>query len=104
MAFSLVSHEGGLLFEALARGLNTKYADLFSACFVSATWLIYMLSVLPDTGVRKEARVSLLQQFVSIFKSSKDTEDKALSLLALSSFAHDPGGWALSINAFFFCV
>ncbi|XP_019192302.1 PREDICTED: putative E3 ubiquitin-protein ligase LIN [Ipomoea nil] len=89
MAFALVSHECGLLFEALAE--DAKCADLFSACFVSATWLVYMLSILPDTGVRKVARISLLQQFVSIFQSSKDTEDKALSLLALSSFTRDRG-------------
>nr|GLL20597.1 putative E3 ubiquitin-protein ligase LIN [Ipomoea trifida] len=92
MAFALISHECGVLFEALAEGLNTKCGDLFSACFVSATWLVYMLSILPDTGVRKAARLSLLQQFVSIFQSSKDTEDKALSLLAMSSFTHDPEG------------
>ncbi|KAF9614590.1 hypothetical protein IFM89_019373 [Coptis chinensis] len=92
MAFVLVSHEFGLLFEALAEGLRSRYAELSSACFVSATWLAHMLTILPDTGVRGAARVCLLKQFVSIFKSAKDPEDKALAMLALSSFIHDPEG------------
>lgn len=92
MAFSLVSHEFGLLFEALADGLKSKSADLFSACFLSATWLLYMLTILPDTGIRGAARVCLLKQFVSIFKSSRDTENKALCLLALRTFIHEPEG------------
>ncbi|KAH0743077.1 hypothetical protein KY290_031070 [Solanum tuberosum] len=92
MAFSLVSYEFGLLFEALADGLKSKSADLFSACFLSATWLVYMLTILPDTGIRGAARVCLLKQFVSIFKSSRDTENKALCLLALRSFISEPEG------------
>ena len=91
MAFVLASHEFGLLFEALAEGLKSRYAELCSACFVSATWLANMLDVLPDTGIRGAARVCLLKRFISIFKSAKDTEDKALSMLALNSFIHDPG-------------
>lgn len=91
MAFVLASHEFGLLFEALAEGLKSRYAALFSACFVSATWLVQMLNVLPDTGVRGAARVCLLKRFISIFKSANDIEDKALSLLALNTFIHDPG-------------
>ncbi|KAK3041708.1 hypothetical protein RJ639_001518, partial [Escallonia herrerae] len=92
MAFVLVSHEFGLLFEALAEGLRSRYAELCSACFVSATWLVHMLTLLPDTGVRGAARVCLFKRFVSIFKSAKDTEDKALSMLALSSFISDREG------------
>ncbi|ONH98058.1 hypothetical protein PRUPE_7G226000 [Prunus persica] len=92
MALVLASHEFGLLFEALAEGLKSRYAELCSACFVSATWLAHMLDVLPDTGIREAARVCLLKRFISIFKSAKDTEDKALSMLALNSFIHDPEG------------
>ncbi|PIA64874.1 hypothetical protein AQUCO_00100385v1 [Aquilegia coerulea] len=92
MASVLVSHEFGLLFEALAEGLRSRYAELSSASFVSATWLAYMLTLLPDTGVRGAARVCLLKQFVSIFQSAKDPEDKALAMLALSSFIHAPEG------------
>lgn len=74
MSFSLVSYEFGLLFEVLADGLKSNSEDLFSACFLSSTWLVYMLTILPDTGIRGAARVCLFKQFVSIFKSSSDTE------------------------------
>lgn len=96
MAFVLASHEFGLLFEALAECIKSRYASLCSACFVSATWLIQMLNVFPDTGIQGAARVCLLKRFVSIFKSAKDVEDKALSLLALSVFIHDPGTYQYS--------
>ncbi|XP_024024111.1 putative E3 ubiquitin-protein ligase LIN-1 [Morus notabilis] len=92
MASVLVSHEFGLLFEAFSEGLKSTNAELCSKCFISATWLVDMLKVLPDTGVRGAARVCLLKHFISIFKSSRYTEDRALSLLALSSFIQDPEG------------
>ncbi|GMI92736.1 hypothetical protein HRI_002942900 [Hibiscus trionum] len=92
MAFVLVSHEFGLVFEALAEGLKSKSAELWSACFVAATWLVHMLGVIPDTGIRGAARVCLLKHFISTFKSSKDIEDRTLSLLAFKSFIHDPEG------------
>ncbi|XWS17290.1 hypothetical protein CRYUN_Cryun33cG0054600 [Craigia yunnanensis] len=92
MAFVLVSHEFGLLFEALAEGLKSRSAELYSACFLAATWLVYMLSVIPETGIRGSARVCLLKHFILIFKSTKDIEDRTLSLLALKSFIHDPEG------------
>ncbi|MFS7965585.1 putative U box domain, armadillo-like helical, Zinc finger, RING/FYVE/PHD-type [Helianthus anomalus] len=90
-AFVLVSHEFGLIFEGLSEGLKSNYAEICSACFVCATWLVHMLTLLPDTGIKGAARICLLNRFVSIFKSAKDTEDKALSMLALRSFIHDPG-------------
>ncbi|KAI9192181.1 hypothetical protein LWI28_019302 [Acer negundo] len=92
MAFVLVSHDFGLLFEALAEGLASRYAELFSACFESATWLIYMLSLLPDTGILGAARACLLKRLISILRSAKDTEDRVLSLLALNSFLREPEG------------
>ncbi|KAM7519314.1 hypothetical protein LguiB_018276 [Lonicera macranthoides] len=92
MAYVLVSHEFGLVFEALAEGLKSRYAELCSACFVSATWLVNMLGVLPDTGIKGAARFCLLKRFISIFRSAKDTDDRALSMLALNSFIHDPEG------------
>ncbi|XP_027066715.1 putative E3 ubiquitin-protein ligase LIN [Coffea arabica] len=92
MAFVLVTHEFGIIFEALAEGLRSRYAELSSACLVAATWLVHMLSILPDTGVRGAARVCLMKCFVSIFKSSKDNEDKLLSMLALNSFICDTEG------------
>ncbi|XXG48025.1 hypothetical protein AAC387_Pa02g2572 [Persea americana] len=92
MAFVLVSHEFGLVFEALAEGLKSRYVELSSACFVSAVWLTHMLTVLPDTGIRGAARVCLIKKFVSVLKSEKDVEDKALAMLALSSFMDDSEG------------
>lgn len=91
MVSALVSHEFGLLFEALSEGLKGTNAELCSKCFIIATWLVDMLKVLPDTGVRGAARICLLKPIISIFKSSRDTEDRALSLLALSSFIRDHG-------------
>lgn len=90
MSFALVSHEFGLVFEALEEGLKSRNAELYSACFESATWLIYMLKFLPDTGILGAARVCLLKRIISVFKSAKDTDDRALSLLALNSFVQDP--------------
>ncbi|KAH6823057.1 hypothetical protein C2S53_002051 [Perilla frutescens var. hirtella] len=92
VAFFLVSHEFGLLFEALAEGLKSNYEELSSVCFMAAIWLVYMLSDLPDTGIRGAARVCLLKHLVSIFKSEKNIEDRALSMLGLNSFIRDPEG------------
>lgn len=91
MAFALVSYEFGLLFEALAEGMRSRCAELRSACFLSATWLVHMLGILPDTGIRAAARVCFLKLLIEIFTSSKDIEHKVLSLLALNSFIKDPG-------------
>ncbi|KAK1313228.1 putative E3 ubiquitin-protein ligase LIN-1 [Acorus calamus] len=92
MAYVLVSHEFGLIFEALAEGLKSRHAQLSSACLVSAAWLTHMLAVLPDTGLRGAARVCLLKHFVSIFKSARDDDDKALAMLALRNFMYDSEG------------
>lgn len=91
VASVLVGHEFGLLFEALAEGVKSRSTQLSSACFISATWLTYMLSVLPDTGVRGAACVCMLKRFVSILKSAKDTEDRILAMLALNSFLQYDG-------------
>ncbi|XP_064943831.1 putative E3 ubiquitin-protein ligase LIN isoform X2 [Musa acuminata AAA Group] len=92
IAFALVSHEFGLVFEALSDGLKSRNLELSSACLISATWLSHMLSILPDTGVRGAARVCLLKQYILILKSARHTDDKALSMLALRSFMHDEEG------------
>ncbi|KAF1882737.1 hypothetical protein Lal_00002918 [Lupinus albus] len=89
IAYALVSHDSGILFEALADGLmKSQSAELSAACFISATWLIYMLTILPDTGIQGVARVCFLKRFVSIIKSAVDIEDRILSMLALKSFLH----------------
>ncbi|KAJ6844902.1 putative E3 ubiquitin-protein ligase LIN-1 isoform X2 [Iris pallida] len=92
VAFTLASHEFGLVFEALAEGMRSKNASFFSACLVSATWLVHMLSVLPDTGIRGAARHCLLKQYISILKSSNNLDDKALAMLAVRSFMNDADG------------
>ncbi|XP_023007456.1 putative E3 ubiquitin-protein ligase LIN-1 isoform X1 [Cucurbita maxima] len=92
MAFVLVNHDFGLLLEPLAKGLKSKCAALFSACFVSATWLSHMLGTLPDTGILEAARIFLLDHFLSIFTMTTDIEEKALALLAINSFVHEPEG------------
>ncbi|XP_076896077.1 putative E3 ubiquitin-protein ligase LIN-1 [Bidens hawaiensis] len=92
MAFVLANHEVGLIFEALAEGLKSRHAEICFGCFVSAAWLLDMLTHLPDIGVQEIARTCLLKRFVTIFKSAKDTEDKTISMFALSSFIHDPDG------------
>ncbi|CAL0323997.1 unnamed protein product [Lupinus luteus] len=89
IAYALVSHDSGILFEALADGLmKSQSAELSAACFISATWLIYMLTILPDTGIQGVARACFLKRFVSILKSALDIEDRILSMLALKSFLH----------------
>lgn len=93
MAFHLVSHEFGLVFEGLAQGLSSSNEELNSVCFMAATWLIYMLSLLPDTGIRGAARVCLLDHFVSVFKSDKNVEERALSMLGLNSFIRHTGSF-----------
>ena len=88
IASVLVSHEFGILFEALADGMKSRISELRSACFISATWLVNMLTILPDTGIQGAARVCLLKQFVNKLNSAKDIENRILSMLALNSFLH----------------
>ncbi|XP_024627707.1 putative E3 ubiquitin-protein ligase LIN-1 isoform X2 [Medicago truncatula] len=92
IASVLVSHEFGILFEALADGMKSRIPELRSACFISATWLIYMLTTLPDTGIQGAARVCLLKPFVNKLNSAKDIEHRILSMLALNSFLHFSDG------------
>ncbi|KAF0917346.1 hypothetical protein E2562_017519 [Oryza meyeriana var. granulata] len=91
-AYALVSHEFGLVFEALSDCLKAKNAELFTASLVSATWLVQMLSLLPDTGVLGAARVCLLRQFVLVLRSGKHGSDRALAMVALRSFMNDREG------------
>nr|KYP61633.1 U-box domain-containing protein 15 [Cajanus cajan] len=92
IASVLVSHEFGTLFEALADGIKSRNPELRSACFISATWLIYMLTILPDTGIQVAARACLLKQFIAKLNSAKDVEDRILSVLAVNSFLHFSDG------------
>ncbi|XP_061343897.1 putative E3 ubiquitin-protein ligase LIN [Gastrolobium bilobum] len=92
IASVLANHEFGILFEALADGMKSRNPEIRSACFISATWLIYMLTILPDTGIQGAARVCLLKQFITKLNSAKDIEDRILSMLALNSFLHFSDG------------
>ncbi|CAO2199698.1 unnamed protein product [Urochloa humidicola] len=91
-AYALVSHEFGLVFEALSECLRSKNAELFTTSLVCATWLVYMLSILPDTGVLGAARVCLLRQFVVVLRSAKHGSDRVLAMVALRSFMNDREG------------
>ncbi|CAD6233636.1 unnamed protein product [Miscanthus lutarioriparius] len=91
-AYAVVSHEFGLVFEALSECLRTKNAELFTTSLVCATWLLYMLSLLPDTGVLGAARVCLLRQFVVVLRSAKHGSDRVLAMVALRSFMNDREG------------
>nr|CAB3475651.1 unnamed protein product [Digitaria exilis] len=91
-AYALVSHEFGLVFEALSECLRSKNAELFTTSLVCATWLVYMLSLLPDTGVLGAARVCMLRQFVIVLRSAKHGSDRVLAMVALRSFMNDREG------------
>jgi hypothetical protein len=60
------------------------------SCLVLATWLTYMLSTLPHTGIRSVARKSLLEEFINVLQSSKNLEEKILATLAIKTFITDP--------------
>ncbi|KAL4557528.1 hypothetical protein LXL04_035709 [Taraxacum kok-saghyz] len=91
IAFVLCNHEKGLIFNAIESCLKTNSIEMTKKCLVIATWLIYMLYNLPDTGVRDAARTALLDQFIYILQSSKNLEEKILATVALRSFISDPG-------------
>ncbi|KAH9308456.1 hypothetical protein KI387_036367, partial [Taxus chinensis] len=91
VAFVLINYEFGALFEALGKCLRNNSVELARPCLVAATWLTYMLKVLPDTGVQDVARRCLLQQFVMVLQSSRILEEKILAMLALTSFINDSG-------------
>uniref|UniRef100_K3XE45 RING-type E3 ubiquitin transferase n=1 Tax=Setaria italica TaxID=4555 RepID=K3XE45_SETIT len=91
-AYALVSHEFGLVFEALSECLRSKNAELFTTSLVCATWLVYMLSLLPDTGVLGAARVCMLRQFVIVLRSAKHGSDRVLAMVAVRSFMNDREG------------
>ncbi|XP_031407386.1 putative E3 ubiquitin-protein ligase LIN-1 isoform X2 [Punica granatum] len=90
VAFVLCNHEKGSIFKALEECLKSNSIEIAKSCLVVGTWLIYMLSLLPDTGVRDVARKSLLDEFINILQSSKNLEEKILASLALKTFISDP--------------
>lgn len=91
VAFVLCNHEKGSIFKALEECLKSNCLEMAKSSLVIATWLIYMLSILPDTGVKVAARKSLLEEYVNVLQSSKNLEEKILATLALKAFISDPG-------------
>ncbi|XVE96847.1 hypothetical protein REPUB_Repub02eG0258400 [Reevesia pubescens] len=90
VAFVLCNHEKGSIFKALEECFKSNSLTMAKSCLVIATWLTYMLSTLPDTGVREAARESLLDEFINVLQSSKNLEEKMLAALALKTFINDP--------------
>nr|POE88511.1 putative e3 ubiquitin-protein ligase lin-1 [Quercus suber] len=90
VAFVLCSHENGSIFKALEECLKSDSLEMARSCLVLATWLTYMLSTLPHTGVRDAARKSLLDEFINVLQSSKNLEEKILVTLAMKTFISDP--------------
>ncbi|PON93899.1 E3 ubiquitin ligase [Trema orientale] len=90
LAFVLCNHERGSIFKALEECLRSSSLEMAKACLVIATWLTYMLSAIPDTGVKTAARKSLLDEFINVLQSSKNLEEKILATLALITFISDP--------------
>ncbi|XP_047325164.1 putative E3 ubiquitin-protein ligase LIN-1 [Impatiens glandulifera] len=89
VAFVLCNHDKGVIFKALEECLKSTSIVVAKSCLVCATWLIYMLYRLPDTGIRDVARKHLLQQFINVIQSSKNFEEKILAAIALRSFIND---------------
>ncbi|KAJ9186445.1 hypothetical protein P3X46_002017 [Hevea brasiliensis] len=90
VAFVLCNHEKGSIFKALEECFKSNSLEMAKSCLVISTWLTYMLSVLPDTGVREAARKSLLDEFINVLQSSRNMEEKILATLALKTFVIDP--------------
>lgn len=91
MAFVLCNHEKGSIFKALEECFKSNSLKMAKSSLVIASWLTYMLSTLPDTGVSQAARESLLDEFINVLQSSKNLEEKILAALALKTFINDPG-------------
>ncbi|XP_020258191.1 putative E3 ubiquitin-protein ligase LIN-1 [Asparagus officinalis] len=90
VAFVLCNHDHGAIFKALEECLRSKSMGMVKSCLVAATWLIHMLSSLPQTGVKMIASRCLLDQFTEVLCSSRNFEEKILATLALKSFISDP--------------
>ncbi|KAF6154834.1 hypothetical protein GIB67_033863 [Kingdonia uniflora] len=89
IAFVLCNHENGSIFTTLEECFKSNSLEIAKSCLVIATWLIQMLTNLPETGVRDIARQRLLDQFINVLLSSKNLEEKVLATLALKSFIKD---------------
>ncbi|KAH7653300.1 Zinc finger RING/FYVE/PHD-type protein [Dioscorea alata] len=91
LAFVLCNHDNGAIFKALEECLRSNSVEMAKSCLIIATWLTFMLTKIPDTGMGTIASQCLLDQFINVLQSSKNLEEKILAALALNSFIHDPG-------------
>ncbi|CAK7346186.1 unnamed protein product [Dovyalis caffra] len=90
VASVLCNHEKGSIFKALEECFKSNSLEIAKSCLVISTWLVHMLSVLPDTGLKSAARKSLLDEFINVLQSSRNMEEKILATLALRIFVSDP--------------
>lgn len=90
LAFVLCNHENGSIFKTLEECLRSTSLEMTKSCLVIATWLIHMLSSIPDTGIRDVARVSLFEELINLLQSSKNLEEMIMASLALKAFISDP--------------
>ncbi|KAL3733287.1 hypothetical protein ACJRO7_022762 [Eucalyptus globulus] len=90
VAFVLCNHERGVIFKALEECLKSNSIEMAKSCLVIAAWLTYILSVLPDTGMKNAARKSFLEELINVLQSSKNLEEKILATLAIKTFIGDP--------------
>ncbi|KAJ0974272.1 hypothetical protein J5N97_016237 [Dioscorea zingiberensis] len=90
VTFVICNHDNGAIFKALEECFRSKSIEMAKSCLIIATWLTFMLTKLPDTGVRAIASQCLLDQFINVLQLSKNLEEKVLATLALSSFIQDP--------------
>lgn len=97
LAFVLCNHDNGAIFKALEECLRCNSVEMAKSCLIIATWLTFMLTKIPDTGMGTIASQCLLDQFINVLQSSKNLEEKILAALALNSFIHDPGDSKLNL-------
>ncbi|XP_072959018.1 putative E3 ubiquitin-protein ligase LIN-1 isoform X1 [Typha angustifolia] len=90
VAFVLCNHDNGVIFKALEECFTSNSLEVAKSCLVTSTWLTYMLTILPDTGLIPIASNCLLDQFVDVLQSSRNHNEKVLATLALKTFISDP--------------
>ncbi|KAM0950073.1 putative transcription factor WD40-like family [Dioscorea sansibarensis] len=90
LAFVLCNHDNGAIFKALEECFSSNSVGMAKSCLIIATWLTFMLTKIPDTGMRTIASQCLLDQFINVLQSSRNLEEKILATLALNSFFYDP--------------
>lgn len=76
--------------------LKSDSIEIAKSSLVLATWLTYMLSTLPHTGIRGVARKTLLEEFINVLQSSKNLEEKILATLAIKTFITDPSKFSVT--------